>query len=98
VLDAIFDGLRAEGHGRDQVQLWAVGWHAEELDGFVGDSTEPCFDYLPADLAAWGIILDDVWVIDADGMAVRWGNLATTSLTDAATRAALDAYVRSRLW
>jgi hypothetical protein len=95
----MFQDLRTDGYDRQAAQLWLVGLPYD--DASLAPACEglehACFVADEAYLEAYTPDQDDVYLNDATGHGIKWGNLAYGPLDVPANYDALDARVRSLL-
>lgn len=93
-------GWRNDGLGRDQVELWVVGFESDQITvaGLAGNSEAACaIDSDERIFRALSANKDELFVIDAEHRVVSWFDLAQTALEEGDRRQQVDAAVRGAL-
>lgn len=98
---------RAEGFGTDVLEVWSIGYPGQEeaIATLLADLPEGFSEVLLADVtdpeasvwASWGANVNDLFVVDPEGMIVYETNVAVAPLTVTENLAALDAVIRGLL-
>jgi hypothetical protein len=105
ILDDQLSVWRSAGFDGDVLEMWAIGYPGQEeaIPGVLEDLPEGYAEALFVDTSevdTWGLWeahVNDLFVVDQEGMIVYQSNLATNPLTLMENLAALDDVVRGLL-
>ncbi|MDY0002379.1 MAG: hypothetical protein RBU30_13880 [Polyangia bacterium] len=92
-------GWRSEGLGEADLQIWAIGWAGQGF--YASQFAQGAVSPLLADsssgpdgvFAAWGASVDDLFLLDRDGLVRYQANLISMDLGESRNRRALNDWV-----